>query len=66
MTTQALNIQNLQAAVTELQLAQTAMLAANVQSGNLATASLVTAVQTAVTALQANINTLVPVFMGNN
>ena len=66
MTTQAISIQNLQATMSELQLAYNAVSVANANSGNLVTPSTVTAVQTAITTLQAAVNALVPVFMGNN
>lgn len=66
MPTQAITIQNLQAAMIELQSAYNAVQVANTTSGNLVTVSTVTAVQTAITTLQAAVNALVPVFNGNN
>lgn len=66
MTTQAILIQNLQSTMVELQAAQNAVQVANTQSGNLVTPATVTAVQTAITTLQAAVNALTPVFYGNN
>ena len=66
MTTQAILIQNLQATMVELQAAYNGVAYANSNAGNLVTPATVTAVQTAITTLQAAVNALVPVFMGNN
>lgn len=66
MPTQANYIQNLMAAISELQLAQQALVVANTASGNMITTSSVAQIQTDINTVQTAINALVPVFMGNN
>jgi hypothetical protein len=66
MSTQAILIQNLQAAINEMQLAYNALLVANQTSGNLVTVSTITNIQTDITTAYNAINALVPVFNGNN
>lgn len=66
MSTQAIAIQNLQTAMVEMQSAYNAVNVANQTQGLLVAQATVTAVQTAITTLNAAVNALVPVFMGNN
>ena len=66
MATQASDLQSLQAAMVEMQLAYNALLNANTFSSNLVSTATIAAIQTAITTAQAAVNAVVPVFYGNN
>ena len=66
MPTSAMFIQDLQEKMIQLQIAQTNLVIANTQSGNLVSTSSVTAIQTAINTVQTAVNALTPTFYGNN